>query len=275
VANTTDAFALASAFFEDCKTVRDFMRDKVRPVIERFAENNLAPVTVKGEFLRALGWLGTFEKLNHPSDFQAIISGTRALFEICVDLALMHHDRANLPAETMFAWEESAKLNAAERTLRCYQGRRLPDEHTERVAVIAREGARIRTVRARLWPARKGRHPERWTGRRLPDDAEAADAFGPYGFRDFYDGRFAELCWGTHGSGLAGVRYIDFDHFPGIAAFAFQDAARFGTTASELVLRYFDRFDSIFEARFRELERERKKWRAVAFAKGKGYLQGP
>jgi hypothetical protein len=98
-------------------------------------------------------------------------------------------------------------------------------------------------------------------------------AFGSYGLRDYYDGRFAELCWSTHGSGLAGVRSIPEDHFPALLAFAFQDSARLGTLASELTLRYFDKFDGIVEARFTELEKERKHRRALGLAKAKGYIE--
>lgn len=77
-----------------------------------------------------------------------------------MDLALMGHDPTNLPAERMFAWEESAKLKAGERTERRYVGRTVPDEHVERVAFVVREGARIRADRLRHWPALNGKHPD-------------------------------------------------------------------------------------------------------------------
>jgi hypothetical protein len=271
---TTDAMALGNAFFEDCKTVQEFMRDTVGPVVNRFAEKNHEDGTVYGIFLRAQAWLSTFTKLNHPSDFQAVVSGTRSMFEIAVDLALLHHDRANSPVAKMIAWEQSAKLKAADRTRRCYEGRTLPPEHVERVAFIDRDGGRIRAERARFWPGRNPNdHPQRWTGRPLDADAEAADGFGPYGCRDFYDGRFAELCWGTHGSALVSVRFTTPETFPGLAAMAFHDAAKFAVMTSELVLRYFRVFDAIAEARFRALDEERRKWRSLAFGKQKGWLR--
>ena len=76
---------------------------------------------------------------------------------------------------------------------------------------------------------------------------------------------------GTADGGASNV--IDVDHFPGLVALAFQDGARYGALSSEFALRYFDRMDAIFDARFRALEEERKRWRAVAFAKGRGYLR--
>ncbi len=271
--NTGDAFALGTAFFEDCKTVNEFMREKVRPLVQRFADQGQEHGTVHGAFLRAHAWLGTFEKLNQPSDFQAVIAGTRAVFEITVDLALLHYDRANLPVAKMVAWERSAKLKAAERTRRCYENRQLPEHLHERVAFIDRESTRIQEERARVWPGRSPTsHPDRWTARPLEADAMAADGFGPFGFRDFYDDRFAQLCWGTHGSSIAIVRNISPEHFPTLAAMAFRDVAGFGVLASELVLRYFGVFDAIAEAKFRLLGDERKKWRGIGFATQKGYL---
>jgi hypothetical protein len=40
-----------------------------------------------------------------------------------------------------------------------------------------------------------------------------------------------------------------------------------------LTLRYFDKFDSIVEARFAALEKERQHWRALGWAKAKGYIE--
>lgn len=269
-ATDTDVMALTNMHFEDCKTVLEFMQTKVRPVIERFSKNDHADGTVKGAFLRAQAWLATFSKLDDPSHFQAVIAGTRTLFEIAIDLTLMHHDRTAYPVEKMFAWEESAKLKAAERTRDFYAnaGRSVPDHLEPRVDFIARQDTRIAASRLKWWPRADGvtgRHPDRWTGRSLPEDASAADAFAPYGFREFYDGRFAELCWGTHGSGLAGVRYLTPEAFPGICAMAFEDAAEFAMQVSRFVLLYFGKFDEILQARFRQIEEERAHWRQLAF----------
>lgn len=270
----TDAMAVGAAQFEDVVTVRDFMRDMVRPVVQRFAKDDHEDGTIHGLFLRALAWLGTLAELKHPQHFQAAVAGTRTLLEVCVDLALLHHDRTTFTPAKVIAWERSAKLKAAERTKRCFEGRTLPNEYVERIQFIDRNGDAIRAERASVWPGRKKpkQHPPRWTGRELDDDAKVADDFGGYGLRDYYDGKFAELCWGTHGSGLAGVRFVSEDHFPAIIAFAFQDSARLGTLASELSLRYFDKFDSILQARFRELERERTHWKALGWAKARGYV---
>lgn len=274
-ATNTDVMALSAMHFEDCKTVHKFMGEAVRPVLDRVGPTHDASHTVRGTFMRAQGWLGTFHKLDSPAHFQAVIAGTRALFEIAVDLAFMHHARTAHPVEKMLAWERSSKLRAAERTRDYYAAnpnRTMPDHLTERVRSIDRDGAAIRAERQTWW--KEARHPERWTGTRnggLREDAATADTFGPYSFREFYDVRFAELCWGTHGSGLAGVRGLNAEYFPGPVAMAFEDAAMFAVLSSELALRYCGQYDAIAEARFRRLnEEERPYWKLKAFKTQKG-----
>jgi len=85
----TDAFAAGAALFEDMITLRDFMRDKVRAVVERFDKED---GTVRALFLRGLGWLGTLAELKHPQHFQAALAGTRTLLELSIDLALHGQD---------------------------------------------------------------------------------------------------------------------------------------------------------------------------------------
>jgi hypothetical protein len=90
-----DVLVVAASTFEKVVTVRDFARDSVRPIVERFAKTNDDDRTIYFLFLRGLGWLGTLAELKHPQHFQAALAGTRTLLELSVDLALLHHDRTN------------------------------------------------------------------------------------------------------------------------------------------------------------------------------------
>jgi hypothetical protein len=265
------AIAHGNSHFQEVLVVRDFMRDKVRPVLLRTVTQDNDTDTVFGLFLRAIGWFATFAKLGHPQHLQAALAGTRALLEICIDLTLLNYDRQNLTTAMIVAWERSTRLQAAERTKRCFAGRKVPELYEPKVLFVDREGPAIRAERARVWPGRKKpeRHPDRWTGRSLEQDVEAADALGGYGFKDYYDAQYAELCWGTHGSGLAGVRFVPREAYPWLIAQAFKDSAEFGALASELSLRYYDKFDAIVQARFQELTQDRKRGRAVGFVSAK------
>jgi hypothetical protein len=261
----TVPFTMAVAKYETIVLVRDFVQQKVRPVVERSAKEEGHDGTVYWLLLRTLGWLGTLGELKEPQHFQAAMGGTRALLEVAIDLALLHHDRANQTTARVAAWERSAKLHAAEKIQERFQGRALPKEHNVKIAFIARDGAAIRAERGVAWPGRKkpASHPGRWTGRSLEHDAAAADSYGGFGFADYYAGRFSELCWSTHGSGLAGIRFIPEHDFPGLIAVAFDDSARWAKLGAELALRYYDKFDAIAEARFRQLGREVDQLKAV------------
>jgi hypothetical protein len=143
----------------------------------------------------------------------------------------------------------------AEKVRQFYEHRELPEEHRPVVEFADREGNRIRTLRRSLWPRQGGEHPNRWTGNRLPLDAEHADRFGDFRFRATYMDRFSPWCWSTHGSGLAGVRLVPPSHFPGLVALPLGECSRFAFIACQLALDYFPelRSDAIVNERFRSL----------------------
>jgi hypothetical protein len=261
------AFAHADAFFAECGVVEDFFAKSVRPIVDRtFDKNRPEHHTYLGALLRITAWLRSLLKLNHPGDFQPVVAGSRALFEMAVDLTLLHHRPQDHSHDKIVAWEQSAKLKHAEGIERFYvsTGKTVPSEHSDAVRFIARERSKVHALRRQYWPRRdnKPEHPDRWTGRNLPEDARAADQCASYEFGEFYAARFAHLCWNTHGSGLAGVRLLTENHFPGVSALGLAEGVRFAIIGGELVLRLFDKHDSITEARLRELEKRRREVRA-------------
>jgi hypothetical protein len=207
-----------------------------------------------GVFLRTLAWMHTLTKLNEPVDFQAVVVASRALFEIAVDTVLMLRDPKANPAEKMIAWEESAKLKSASRAVEFFAraGQAVSQPYVPMQDYVKKHGARIERLPAMHWPQRKGRHPDRWTGRTLAEDAAGADALLPAGeFTKFYATVYPSRCWNTHGSGLAGVRHLDATEFPGVSALAFGDCATFALLIAEEGLRAMALWD---EAVAREFE---------------------
>ena len=74
---------------------------------------------------------------------------------------------------------------------------------------------------------------------------------------EFYATQNAQLCWNTHGSGLAGVRGISPKDFPAISALGFRACARFALITAELILRHFGLWDDRVEREFAEHGAER------------------
>lgn len=278
----SDATAIANAAFVECEDVRNFLARHVRPLIERperSEEGASADATVHGALLRVLAWMFTLGKLDDPMHFQADLAAVRAIFEIAVDLSLLQHDPAHHQSAQIVIWERSAKLALAEKTREYYErtGADIDPSHTERLRFARVNGPEIRRQRRETWPNRRKpeQHPSRWTGRTLRDDAHRAEALGGYGFAAFYDLRYAEWCWGTHGSGLASVRAISPETFPAIAAFSLREAAQLGLVAGRLVLEYSGLWDAVMAVRFEHLEKDIEENRIRAFATQKGYLPRP
>jgi hypothetical protein len=297
----TLALALAEAGWEECRLVHEFLNQRVRPHIVQAVEREPSTDsdTFHGEFLRLLAWMRTLWKLNEPADFQAASGATRALLEIAIDVALMHFEESSPPAK-LLAWEESAKLKATVK-IRDYfaqQGLEPPtDKYAHEMAFLARHSKRIEELRATHWPVRqkaqgcakrgdesapaaapedapqeeesaRGRHPrDRWTGRNLEADAaKATDLFPDGKFAEFYATRYQQLCWNTHVLGLAGIRGLGLEVFPGLLALAFGECARPALAGTKVILLHFKLWDGVV-ADFDRLRENRTLVKGAVLAK--------
>lgn len=171
-----EAFALAHAFYVECQVVARFIDEKVRVPVDERAGSVPLGLAFQRQLVRAVGWLRSLDKLNHPGDFQAVTAGARALFEGAVDVTLMHFDPSNFSPEMMNPWDDSAKFKNAETVVRylAEAGRQPEDSEKPIVAYATREKGRIENLRPQWWPNHIGKHPARVLG--LPEPArELAD----------------------------------------------------------------------------------------------------
>jgi hypothetical protein len=247
-----DPFAMANATFGECKLTEEFLSAEVRPAVESALGDHRsdAEATWLGLLLRDVGCLRSLGKLNHPGDYQAVSVAARTLFEIAVDVVIMHFDVGNPPAK-LRAWEDSAKLKTAEKIKRFYEeeNRVVPPEYVPLLDYIDREGPRVRQLRTHFW---NGKHPSnRWTGRDLHSDAKAASEHARKGqFLEFYVTTYPTLCWNTHGSGLAGVRFLSENIFPAVSGAALGQCADLSMIVAEVVLVHLGRWDLEWAKRF-------------------------
>ena len=237
------------------------MRERVDAAVPAVAHG----IAFQGQLLRTIAWLRSIAKLDHPGDFQAVTAGARAIFEGAVDVTLMHFDAASNGPEKMDAWENSAKLKLAQSASQyiAYAGRKaaLSEQHMQ--TFIKNNKAVIEKLRVKHWPNHKGKHPPRWTGRDLAQDAEAAERFQAEGFEEFYRVRYPMLCWYVHGSGLTGLANIRAEVIPYIGSSAAVDAAKFGRVVAEVVAKHMGCWD---EETFNKLSDQVKEARARAWA---------
>jgi hypothetical protein len=221
-------------------------------VVRGASDGSAAHNTYHGAIIRVQAWLRALTKLNHPGDFQPAAAASRALFELAVDLTLLHTKQPAFDFRKMLAWEESAKLGSAERAQRHFTARGVdvPPEYEPLIVFIQQQRDRILELRRQTWG--NTRHPSRWTGQSLETDARTAGAE----FADYYALRYAQICWNTHGSGLVAVRMISEENFPAFTGLAFDDAARFGAIAAQQALQLFGRFDAAAAEAFEQLRED-------------------
>jgi len=250
-------FVWADITHSDCQLVENFV-DRIRNgIFSVWLNKDDAYVVYHGTLLRIVSHLRSLSKMNHPSDFQAISAASRALFEINVDIVLLTLDSLNHPISKISFWEESAKLDRADKMVDFYAKNSTlirPNFYQENVDFINLKGANIRSQRKTDKNGKKI-HTARWTGRDLRNDAIIADGYGNFKFEEFYVLRHSPLCWNTHGSGLAGVRFISEENFPAISAIAFNESARFALKSAQLIARKFS--PDVFDSEYQELDKKR------------------
>lgn len=232
------AFAVGDATFRRCAHAGEFIATTVIPAILPHVEVDTAGEILFAQLVRIDYWLRSLSKLKSPEDYQAVTAGCRAMLECAIDIALV---RANPDDhQKVRDWEESAKLKHAE-ALATYgeKDKGIKEHFGLPIEWAERETERINSLRVKHgWVERKKRadctveerpkHPNRWTNRDLGTDAREADkvqqrwaAEGPtFRFERYYETRYRELCWDTHGSGNI-HRLVHPDNLPAIGAKAF------------------------------------------------------
>ncbi len=253
--------ALHDACAETCR----FFDRTIGPIATRARTDTPDGVTYDGLLRRVMAWLHTIKKLDQPSDFQALHAGLRALFELAVDLTLLLRDPAASP-DRIQAWEESAKLKAAERIVSRYRGQSIPAHLQAQTNYVSSHADRVRELRRTHW-SRPGSHPPRWTGRNLERDARVASDLEPgAGFAAFYDEMYAQACWHVHGSTLVGVRGLPAGSFAAMAAIAAHEVSQLALLAGRQALRLLGCYDGITENRFAQHEKEIVRIQAQMFS---------
>lgn len=226
-----EAFRLASRIYQANKGAFEFFNAALKMVDEHRVAGDIRSQVIRESILRATAWLGSLTRLHHPADVQAIHVGARALFEITIDMVLLHNDQSDSSARKSLAWEESAKLASAER-YEAYLVRtgKPHDDEFDGMRLLATDKAKVGAIQAsrqKHWggapkpgkstPKPAG-HPSRWTGQDLAKDSKAADSvrcldcFRGLEFQSFdlfYNTTIAQLNWLTHGSGHAALRGLD------------------------------------------------------------------
>ena len=264
--------ARANAMFAGVKLYLEYMRKCHHMIMSVMSRPALGhrDNAVKAVWLRAYAWMQSLELLNHAKHIQAISAGNRSLLEFTVDLVLLHTDPTNGGGWKMHHLAFSERLKAAEQLVDYYGAGNLPPTHAEAESFIQREKASIEDMRRHLWPSKKdpskGVHPDRWTGRNLFDDVQAADDV--YGdqiranlgmpLAEYYRTEYRRMNWMIH-SVMAGVTNLDRIYYSNAAGLALkwcQDLAMFCTQITLRDQQFNDAIEDL-NAQWRQLRNQR------------------
>lgn len=269
----TKAFAVGDATYRRCKHAGKFIAEAVLPAVMSRVKPATADVVLAAQLIRIDYWLRSLEQLRRQTDYQAVTAGCRAMLECAIDIALV---RANPDDyQKVLDWEDSLRLKHAQALATYCAKDEEVKEHFERpIGWAETERDRIKALRLQHgWIERRKRpdgtidelprHPDRWTNYKLDHDAREADKIqkqwadeGPiFRFERYYETRYRELCWDTHGSGNA-RRQVGADQLPAIGARAFFDCARMSITAASWVVRHVGLWDDDWHNKFDEAASE-------------------
>lgn len=259
------ALAVGDAAFRRCREMGDFLAVTVIPLLLPVAVPGTAGEVILAQLIRIDYWLRSLGKMDERTDYQPVSAGCRAILECAIDVVLLRAKPDDY--QKILDWEDSAKLKHAEALARhCAKDPGARRDAYDRPIEWAKDSkARInarrlvhRWVEKRDDGTEKAKHPNRWTNQSLASDAQAADRAQelfaadegpPVRLERYYETRYRELCWDTHGSG--NVRRLgNAGLLPAIGATAFYDSARLSIAAASWVVAYFHLWDDAMLARF-------------------------
>lgn len=273
-----EAKRAAEGMYRGACVVADYMDEVDQNLIETVMETSEREEQLQAVWHRAIAWMKSVKKLNDPTDFQALVSCNRALLEMTVDMILLSHDRTDESRLQVFWWEKSSKLKSAELLQKYYKGD-VPEAYQEQVDFIAREGEEIRKMRAALWPNRKGKHPERWTGRSsLYEDVMESDRLYlaeienelDVGLTEFHETEYRRMNWNVHGSATAGIRGIPPIGFHYLCGLTYKWCSDLALLCAKIILTdfHFTKYLDDLSERWRWIRDERM----VRYADAVGWL---
>ncbi len=251
--NLKESEAMAEGCYVSVQIVAKYMENCLNNLIDPVLPNKQTGYRddcIKSLYLRVLAWLQTLEKMNHAVCSQGVLSGTRSIFEIVVDLILLHQDKTEQSGLKMYWFSQSERLRSAEQTIEYYakNNHPLPDHYEPRKSFYEQEAFMIKEMRGELWPdgKGKGKHPNRWTGKTFPDDIQQADLFFEKQIRDHLGESLEEMyrteykydSWFVH-SGITSVWNLPPEHYNLTCGRSFLKSSDLGMLCVKIILKDF------------------------------------
>ncbi len=244
----------ADAWFIGVQAYVCFVEQYLKPQIQSLVGNRTPREdAILDVYYGIVGFLVSINTLRNPWHVQAVASCSRSIFELYIDLLLLHRDASPVSVERFHAFADVERLRVAKERLAFFDAHPELPQADPRFglnaprAFIQNESARIEADMARLWPAagagRAPAWPGHWSGvRKLRARAGAVDVE----IQALYWQYYAHLSWFVHTASV-GTRGLPKESLHMVIANALELVREtvvraFATVGTEL------RFDTAIEA---------------------------
>jgi hypothetical protein len=248
--NADDVWNAADGMFASVTLVHDYIEKRMDPsIVMLIGDRTPKENYVLGLSYLVKGWMQTLKKLNEPKDIQAIMTCTRSMVEITVDLIHLHKDETAETLTRMVEFDRWQKYRSA-RAVVTFYGRfdppqAVPDKYQELEDYFRKNQAGAERARRELWP--NINNPQRWSGKNLLDDVKTADKLLGHhieqetgsSLEEFYETEYRKLHWYVHGSGLSGYWNISADALSLMCAMGFWWSCDLAMLCFQVILTEF------------------------------------
>lgn len=210
---------VANATFEGVRAAFNYWVFQLRGVLQGLLNPTPRERAITSLLYRAIGYVASIRRLNHPMYVQSVASSARSLFEIGLDMALFHRDQTNNSVERVEAFTRVERYRVAMKLVDYYANRAVPADLSinEQRAIVA-DPVQLAAVEALIqqhWGRNRAgdlNWPKHWSV--FPDARGRARAMGDV-WEERYVRHYYMLSWHIH-AGLTGVANLpreDFDIF--------------------------------------------------------------
>jgi hypothetical protein len=263
----------ADGMYDGIKIVLEYMEQRVTLSLKMLVGRRSAREQyIIGYYNLVKGWLHTLTKLNQARDIQAIMTCTRSLLEITVDLILLYKDPSRQAIRKMLHFDRHQKFKMAAALVKYYErlGKSVPDQYEPLETFYKKKKYQVEKKKRELW---SNSTPMRWSGNQLLVDIQEADRLLDHAIKeelnmsleDFHETEYRRLHWYVHGSGLSGYWNMSADVFDLICAMGFYWSCNFAMLCIKIVLTEFK-----MTAVMLNLEEE---WQKVGLARNATFLE--
>ena len=201
--------SIVEALFQGTDDIRHFIVSVMEPIL--LGQLNLTDrqLAIVGSYYRIVGWLKVLRELNSPAHYQAVSSSARSIFELMLDIKLIHSDTSDNLVKKFHAFPEIEKYRAAKNLVSyCEKTNNNKIQYSNQKKFIDgdEKSIAIESLVIKLWGTNskgKPNWPKHWSGKNI---YERANDLGP-DVKDLYMEFYPFLSWHIHSgsTGYAGM----------------------------------------------------------------------